>query len=98
MDRMSSRLNDEEFWLLQSLLARYAHTDLDQWDNWQLDCGSAKVYVITSSSGRRSSIRSSLPARDVETQNHLDNRALPDRLRSLHRHLDRHQVAAIPGE
>src|SRR5215469_1715520 len=44
------------------------------------------------------SIRSSVRARSVETQDHLDDRALPDPLRSLHRHLDRHQVAAIPGK
>jgi hypothetical protein len=43
-----------------------------------------------------SSIRSSIPVRGVETHNDLDDRALPDRLRSLHRHLDRHQVAPVP--
>ena len=41
-------------------------------------------------SGCRSSIPSSLPARDVETQDHLDDRALLDRLRSLHCDLDGH--------
>ena len=46
--------------------------------------------TITWSSSCRSSIRSSLPARDVETQHHLDDRTLLDRLRSLHRHLDGH--------
>jgi hypothetical protein len=46
--------------------------------------------AMTWSSGWRSSIRSSFPARGVETQDHLDDRALPDRLRSLHRHLDGH--------
>src|SRR6202042_377326 len=54
--------------------------------------------AITWSSGWRSSIRSSFPARGVETQDHLDDRALPDRLRSLHRHLDGHQVAPVLGE
>ena len=42
------------------------------------------------SSGWRSSIRSSSLARSVETQNDLDDRPLPDRLRSLHRYLDGH--------
>ena len=32
----------------------------------------------------------SFPARGVETHDDLDDRALPDRLRSLHRHLDGH--------
>jgi hypothetical protein len=41
--------------------------------------------IMTSATGL---IRSSFPARDVETQDHLDVRALPDCLRSLHRHLD----------
>ena len=35
-------------------------------------------------------IRSSFPPRDVETQDHLDGRALLDRFRSLYRHLDGH--------
>ncbi len=35
-------------------------------------------------------LRSSFPPRDVETQDHLDGRTLPDRFRSLHRHLDGH--------
>jgi len=38
----------------------------------------------------RAAIRSSFPARGVEAQDHLDDRALADRLRSLHRHLDGH--------
>jgi hypothetical protein len=41
-------------------------------------------------SGCRSSLRPSFPARGVEPQNDLDDRALPDRLRLLHRHLDGH--------
>lgn len=32
----------------------------------------------------------SFPARGFEPQDDLDDRALPDRLRSLHRHLDWH--------
>src|SRR6266702_4053639 len=49
-------------------------------------------------SGCRSSIRSSLPARGVETHNDLDDRALPDRLRLLNCNLDGHQAAPVPGE
>ena len=48
-------------------------------------------------SGCRSSIRSSFPARGVETQNDLDDRALPDRLCLLHRNLDGHEVAPVLG-
>src|SRR5690348_8374783 len=46
--------------------------------------------AMTWSSACRGSIRSSFLVRGVETQNDLDDRALPDRLRSLHRHLDGH--------
>jgi hypothetical protein len=40
--------------------------------------------TLTWSSGRHSASRSSFPAGGVKTQNHPDDRALPDRLRSLH--------------
>jgi len=49
-------------------------------------------------SGCRSSIGPSFPARGVETQNDLDDRALPDRLCLLHRNLDGHEVAPVLGE
>src|ERR1700761_586991 len=39
-----------------------------------------------------------LSARGVETQNDLDDRALADRLCSLHRHLDGYEVAPVPRE
>jgi hypothetical protein len=55
------------------------------------------VYALTTASTAmiwslrcRSSISPSFPARGVETQDDLDDRTLPDRLRSLHRHLDRY--------
>jgi hypothetical protein len=46
--------------------------------------------AMTWSSGCRRSIGSSFPAGGIETQDHLDDRALPDRLRSLDRHLYGH--------
>lgn len=42
--------------------------------------------------------RPSFPARGVQAHHDPDDRALPDRLRPLHRHLDGHQVAPVPGE
>jgi hypothetical protein len=42
---VTKRLSDEEFWLLLTLLQRYADTDLDQWDCWQLDSRHSKVYL-----------------------------------------------------
>jgi hypothetical protein len=45
MDPVTTRLTDEEFFLLLTMLRRYADTDMDQWDCWQLDSRHGKVYV-----------------------------------------------------
>ena len=59
---------------------------------YPIDAGGSVVAATSAVSlpQIRRSVRSSFSARDVETQEHLDDRALPDRLRSLHRHLHRH--------
>jgi hypothetical protein len=44
MVAVTMRLSDEEFWLLLTMLRRYADTDMDQWDCWQLDSRYGKVY------------------------------------------------------
>jgi hypothetical protein len=45
MNAVTTRLTDEEFWLLLTMLRRYADTEMDQWDCWQLDSRYGKVYV-----------------------------------------------------